>query len=51
MNAPPHGTRRVPKESLFFKWIVPAVFVLFAVLLFVIVAVSIGLLTGIIHYR
>ena len=47
----PRRTRRVPENSILFKWVVPAVLLLFALLLLVIVAFSVGVLAGIIPYH
>ncbi len=44
-------TARVPENSVLFKWVIPAVFILFALLLVLIVGFSVAVLTGIIHYR
>lgn len=49
--SPPRRTRRIPDDSMLFAWVVPALFVLFALLLIVIVLFAVGVLTGIIHYR
>ncbi len=52
VNGPPsRHTQRVPDNSVLFKWVVPALFVLFALLLLLIVVFSIAILTGLIHYR
>ncbi len=49
-NEPSRHTRRVPQDSAFYRWVIPAVFILFAVLLVVIVAFSVGVVTGILHF-
>ncbi len=48
---PPHRTQRVPENSVLFKWVVPGLFVLFAVLLVVIVVFSVLVLAGVIHFQ
>lgn len=48
---PSRRTRRVPENTVLFDLVVPALFVLFALLMIVIVLFSIGVMTGLVHYR
>jgi hypothetical protein len=48
---PPRHARRIPSNSVLFDRVIPALFILFALLMFVIVLFSVGVLTGFIHYQ
>ncbi len=48
---PPRRTQRVPENSVLFKWVIPALFVLFGLLLVVIVVFSALVLAGIVHFQ
>ncbi len=50
-GSPSRRTQRVPEKSVLFKWVIPALFVLFALLLLLIVVFSIAVLAGLVHYR
>jgi len=50
-SVPPRRTRRAPENSLVFKWVIPAVFVLFGLLLIVILIVSVGVLAGMVSFH
>ena len=48
---PSRHARRIPEDSVLFNWLVPAIFVLFGLVMIVIVAFAVGVLTGIIRYH